>query len=226
MRLRKLALVLLALAMVAVISACGSLGQSSSGDSGNGDQAQKEQPEEQQPEQEVNQEQTQQVAPQQGPQEDAGETANALEPPEDTTLKLTVPKMAEIQDDEIPTGLGNQEPLFRDYAAVHLQYTGWPWEEEANVYIAGHLMGYENTPSYRAFYDLDDLKRGDEIYITDAEGRQYTYEVFNKFVVEPTNLAVLAPIEGKNIVTLQTCTPPDYTDRFLVRGKLVDVKEA
>ena len=221
MRLRKLALVLLALAMVAVISACGSLGQSSSGDSGNEDQAKNEQPE-----QEANQEQTQQIAPQQGSQEDSGETANALEPPQDTTMKLTVPKMAEIDNDEIPTGLGNEEPLFRDYAGVHLQYTGWPWEEEANVYIAGHLMGYENTASYRAFYDLDDLKRGDEIYITDAEGRQYTYQVFNKFVVQPTNLAVLAPLEGKNIVTLQTCTPPDYTDRLIVRGKLMDVKEA
>jgi len=141
-------------------------------------------------------------------------------------MKLTVPKMAEIEDDEIPTGLGNEEPLFRDYAAVHLKYTGWPWEEEANVYIAGHLMGYENTPSYRAFYDLDDLKRGDEIYITDAEGRQYTYEVFNKFIVQPTNLSVLAPVEGRNIVTLQTCTPPDYAERLIVRAELKDVKQA
>jgi sortase A len=220
MRLRKLALVLLALAMVAVISACGSLGQSS-GDSGNENQANKEQPEQQ-----ASKEQTQQIAPQQGAQEDSGETANALEPPQDETMRLTVPKMAEIEDDEIPTGLGNQEPLFRDYAAVHLKYTGWPWEEEANVYIAGHLMGYENTPSYRAFYDLDDLKRGDEIYITDADGRKYTYEVFNKFVVQPTNLAVLAPVEGRNIVTLQTCTPPDYSDRLIVRGELKDVTEA
>ena len=225
MRLRKLALVLLTLAMVAVISACGSLGQSSSSDSGSENQANKEQPEEQ-AKQEANQEQTQQIAPQKGSQEDSGETANALEPPQDETMKLTVPKMAEIEDDEIPTGLGNQEPLFRDYAAVHLKCTGWPWEEEANVYIAGHLMGYENTPSYRAFYDLDDLKRGDEIYITDSDGRKYTYEVFNKFVVQPTNLAVLAPVEGRNIVTLQTCTPPDYTDRLIVRGKLTDVTEA
>lgn len=225
MRLRKLALVLLALAMVAAVSACGSLGQSSSGDSGNEEQAKKEQPEEQ-PKQEANQEKTQQIAPQQGSQEEASETVNALDPPQDTTMRLTVPKMAEIEDDEIPTGLGNEEPLFRDYAAVHLKYTGFPWEENSNVYIAGHLMGYDNTPSYRAFYDLDDLKRGDEIYITDADGRQYTYEVFNKFVVQPTNLAVLAPVEGRNIVTLQTCTPPDYTERLIVRGELKDVKEA
>ena len=224
MRLRKLVLVLAVLTMLAVVSACGSLGQSSSGDSGNGGQADKEQQE--QPKEEAQQEQTQQVAPQQGSQEDTGETANALEPPKDETMRLTVPKMAEIDNDEIPTGLGNEEPLFRDYAAVHLKYTGFPWEKDPNVYIAGHLMGYENTPSYRAFYDLDDLKKGDELYITDSDGRQYTYEVFNKFVVQPTNLAVLAPVEGRNIVTLQTCTPPDYTERLIVRAELKDVKQA
>ena len=226
MRLRKLVLILAALAMVAVLSACGSLGQSSSGDSGDEDKVNKEQPEEH-PEQEANQEQTKQIAPQKGSQEEASETENALEPPSDKTfMKLTVPKMAQIEDDEIPTGLGNEEPLFRDYAAVHLKYTGFPWEEDPNVCIAGHLMGYENTPSYRAFYDLDNLKRGDEIYITDSDGRQYTYEVFNKFTVDPTNLAVLAPVEGRNIVTLQTCTPPDYTQRLLVRAELKDVKQA
>jgi sortase A len=39
-------------------------------------------------------------------------------------------------------------------------------------------------------------------------------------------LSVLAPVEGKNIVTLQTCTLPDYTNRLLVRAELEDIKEA
>jgi sortase A len=25
----------------------------------------------------------------------------------------------------------------------HIKHTGFPWEEEANVYIAGHRLGYE-----------------------------------------------------------------------------------
>jgi sortase A len=41
-------------------------------------------------------------------------------------------------------------------------------------------------------------------------------------VTTPDNLSVLSPVEGKNIVTLQTCTLPDYTNRLLVRGELVD----
>jgi sortase (surface protein transpeptidase) len=32
-------------------------------------------------------------------------------------------------------------------------------------------------------------------------------------------------VEGKNIVTLQSCTLPDYTNRLLVRGELRDVSE-
>jgi sortase A len=42
--------------------------------------------------------------------------------------------------------------------------------------------------------------------------------------VEPTNLSVLRPIKGKNIVSLQTCTLPDYTNRIIYRAVLKDVK--
>jgi sortase A len=103
--------------------------------------------------------------------------------------------------------------------------TGFPWEEEANVYIAGHRLGFEGTDSHLAFWDLNELEEGDEIYITDSEGRKYTYVVFKKVVATPENLGVLAPIEGKNIVTLQTCTLPDYVNRLLVRGGLKDISE-
>jgi sortase A len=37
---------------------------------------------------------------------------------------------------------------------------------------------------------------------------------------------VLAPVDGKNIVTLQTCTLPDYTSRLLVRGELQGITES
>jgi hypothetical protein len=33
-------------------------------------------------------------------------------------------------------------------------------------------------------------------------------------------------VDGKNIVTLQTCTLPDYVNRLLVRGELKEIKEA
>jgi hypothetical protein len=35
----------------------------------------------------------------------------------------------------------------------------------------------------------------------------------------------LEPVEGDNIVTLQTCTLPDFEDYLLVQGELKDVSE-
>ena len=216
MRLKNLILIFAALATVMVLAACGSSGQSG-GEEGSQDQAQQEQQKETPDEQ---------VAPQQGAQEDSGDEQASVEPPSNDMMKLTVPKMEQIKDDEIPTGLGTDETLFHDYAGVHIKHTGYPWEEEANVYIAGHRLGYEGTNSHLAFWDLNKLEEGDEFYITDSEGRQYTYVVFRKYVTTPANLRVLNPVEGKNIVTLQTCTLPDYTNRLLIRAELEEIKEA
>jgi sortase A len=148
-----------------------------------------------------------------------------ITPPKNKTLRLTIPQMKRIKNDEIPTGFGTNEALFHDYAGVHLKRTGWPWEKEANVYIAGHRLGYKNTDSWLAFWDLNKLEKGDEFYIKDSEGRKYSYEVFRKFLVTPNTLSVLNPVEGKNIVTLQTCTLPDYKNRLLVRGELKSTSE-
>ena len=216
MRLKNLILIFAALATVVVLAACGSSGQSGD-EQGSQDQAQQEQQKETPDEQ---------VAPQQGAQEDSGDGQASVEPPSNDMMKLTVPKMEQIKDDEIPTGLGTDETLFHDYAGVHIKHTGYPWEEEANVYIAGHRLGFEGTNSHLAFMDLNKLEEGDEFYITDSEGRQYTYVVFKKFVTTPDNLSVLGPVEGKNIVTLQTCTLPDYTNRLLIRAELEEIKEA
>ncbi len=213
MRSKNLILILAALATVFVLSACAALEQSSGNQGEQQQQAQETPPEEQ-------------VAPDQGAEDSGEQAAAAVEPPSNDMMKLTVPKMERLENDEIPTGLGTDETLFHDYAGVHIKHTGYPWEEEANVYIAGHRLGYENTNSYLAFWDLNKLENGDEFYITDSEGRKYTYVVFKKFVATPDNLSVLNPVEGKNIVTLQTCTLPDYTNRLLVRGELKDIQES
>jgi sortase A len=216
MRLKNLILIVAVLATVVVLAGCGSAGQSGSDQQGD-----------QQKEQKAQQQKTpdKQVAPEQGMQ-DSGDKQAAVDPPPNDMMKLTVPKMEMIKDDEIPTGLGTDETLFHDYAGVHIEHTGFPWDKEANVYIAGHRLGFPNTNSHLAFWDLNKLEEGDEFYITDTEGRKYTYKVFNKFIATPGNLSVLAPVDGKNIVTLQTCTLPDYTNRLLVRGELQGISES
>ena len=211
MRLKNLTFLLVALVTVVLLTACGFSGQPA-GDQGDQVKAPQQTPDKQ-------------VAPKKGPQDSDGGVA-AVKPPSNDMMKLTIPKMRRIKNDEIPTGLGTDETLFHDYAAVHLKATGYPWEKEANVYIAGHRLGFPGTNSYLAFWDLNKLEEGDKFYITDSEGRKYTYEVYKKLVATPDNLSVLNPIKGKNIVTLQTCTLPDYTTRLLVRGELKKIKEA
>jgi sortase A len=237
MRLRNLVLMLAALSLVVTLAACSSSGQSSDeggkDQAGKDEQAQKQKPPEkaaggkkepsrEEPPKMTKEAKGKQVAPTKG--KGQRKVANRLEPPKDKTLKLTIPEMKQIEDDTIPTGKGTNEALFRDHAAVHLRDTGFPWQRTANVYIAGHRIGFPGTDSNLAFYDLEDLKEGDKVYLEDAEGREYTYEVFGKLVVEPANLSVLKPIKGKNIVSLQTCTLPDYTNRVIYRAVLRDVK--
>jgi sortase A len=227
MRLSNVVLILAALTVVLMLAACSSSGQASDG-GGKDQQAQKQKPPEKategkkEPPKMTEEAKGKQIAPTKGKAQ--RQVANSLEPPKNRTLKLTIPAMKQIDDDTIPTGKGTNEALFHDHAAVHLRGTGFPWQRTANVYIAGHRIGFPGTDSNLAFYDLEDLKKGDKVYLEDAEGRKYTYKVFAKLVVEPANLSVLKPIKGKNIVSLQTCTLPDYTNRVIYRAVLKDVK--
>ena len=143
--------------------------------------------------------------------------------PEDKTLTVTIPDMARVKDAAVPDAAGNDEEALRNNAATHLKGTGFPWQEEANVYLAGHRLGYPGTDSFLAFFDLNKLEKGNEVFVTDADGKRYTYRVTREFIVEPTDLSVTEPVPGKNVLTLQTCTLPDYSKRLIVRAELVDV---
>ena len=144
-----------------------------------------------------------------------------VEIPQDKRLKITVPKMSRIRDDVIPYATGTDELAFKNHAAVHLRGTGFPWSREANVYIAGHRLGYVGTPSWLAFWDLNAVDVGDRIFVTDALGRKYEYKVFKDFVVDPTDVFVTRPMEGRNVLTLQTCTLPDYSRRLIIQAEKV-----
>jgi len=145
------------------------------------------------------------------------------EAPKDEALKLTVPDMKRVENlpvyDVAPAGY---EKALHDGAA-HVKGTGMPWQRQANVYIAGHRIGFPGTKSHLVFWDLDKLENGDEVILTDANGTRYTYEVFKKFVISPDDVSVLRPVKGKNIVSLQTCTLPDYQERLVVQAELEDV---
>jgi sortase A len=145
--------------------------------------------------------------------------------PQSKALRLTVPDMRRVENlpvyDAAPRGY---EVALRR-SSVHVRGTGWPWQEGANVYIAGHRLGYPGTRSWLVFRDLDKLKSGDEVILTDTNGTRYTYEVFKEFTFGPYDERVLEPVEGRSVVTLQSCTLPNYARRIAVQAELVDVTE-
>lgn len=141
--------------------------------------------------------------------------------PKNKMLRMTIPKMAQIRNDTVPYAESDDEKAFHDHAAVHLRGTGSPWDRQANVYIAGHRLGFPGTNSWLAFWDLNVLGKGDKIFITDSRGKRYVYKVFRVFIVQPTRVSVTRPIKGKNILSLQTCTLPDYSKRLIVQAEKV-----
>ena len=138
--------------------------------------------------------------------------------PDDKTLYLTVPELG-LKGVTAYNSV-SEEKLKK--STVHIPATGFPWQKGANTYIAGHRLGYEGTNSYLVFYYLDQLSEGDEILLEDSAGTTYTYRVTDQKVVVPDNVEVMEPVEGKSLVSLQTCTLPDYKKRLIVQGELVD----
>ena len=148
------------------------------------------------------------------------EAKAAAAAPKSEKLKLTIPRLWRVRDIPVYNGApGDKGKLAA--GVLHLEDTGFPWEKEANVYIAGHRLGYPRTKSWLVFWNLNMLRRGDRVILEDAKGRRYVYRVFDKLVVGPNDASVKKPIKGKNIVTLQTCTLPNYKQRLIVQAALL-----
>lgn len=145
--------------------------------------------------------------------------------PTDNTMSLTVPKMERVEGVPVYTGPADDEDKL-GAGTVHLDSTGYPWEAGSNVYIAGHRLGYPNTESFLVFYDLNKLENGDEVVLKDSVGTEYTYRVFNRIVANPNDIQIADPVPGKSIVSLQTCTLPDYAKRLVVQAEYVTSKAA
>ncbi len=111
-----------------------------------------------------------------------------------------------------------------DDGVIHLPDTSLPWDGggDRNVYLVGHRLGYPGTGSHRIFYRLDELRAGDEIVIKDRLGRRYEYRVTGSLVVGPRDSWVKDPVPGRDVLSLQTCTPiPTFERRLIVRANRV-----
>ena len=137
-------------------------------------------------------------------------------PRRDSALTLTVEAMGLHG---VPV-ISSKSPQALDNGVIHHPQTPLPWDERSqkNVYLAGHRLGYPGTGSRLVFYNLDKMKKGDTVVLRDGRGDPYEYRVSEVFVVEPNADWVVDPVRGRDMVTLQSCTMPDFRNRIIVRA--------
>ena len=135
-----------------------------------------------------------------------------------STMKITVPRLG-LEDVAVPTGTRQAE--LDKQGILHLRGTGLPWMAGSNTFITGHALGFPWTRVPYAFYKLDKMRPGDEIFVKDEDGNRYTFTVYDTMTVEPGDYWVTYPVEGKTVISLQSCTPiPTFEHRLIVRGEL------
>jgi sortase A len=111
-----------------------------------------------------------------------------------------------------------------DQGVIHLPGTSYPWSDtsERNVYLAGHRLGWPGTGSHLVFYRLNQLRGGERVTLRGPQGGRYHYRVIESFVVGAEDDWVTGRVRGRDLLTLQTCTPiPTFEKRLIVRAERI-----
>ncbi len=99
---------------------------------------------------------------------------------------------------------------------VHYSSTPEPGQI-GNVVIVGHSSNnILNSGKYKfAFVLLKRLEAGDTFFVQ-KDGVRYTYKIYEKKIVPPTDISVLGPASKANTITLITCDPPGTSINRLI----------
>lgn len=124
---------------------------------------------------------------------------------------VTIPKI-DITMPIYHDGMGDRN------GAIHLQNTSLPiGSASSHAVISAHT----GLHSERQFTDLDQMVLGDTFYLY-VLGQRLAYRTEQIKVVELDDVSDLTVIQGKDYVTLLTCTPYGINShRLLVRGERV-----
>ena len=127
---------------------------------------------------------------------------------------ISIPKI----DVKIPIYHGTSSEILQK-GVGHLEGSSLPIGGESTHAI---LSAHRGLPSSRLFTDLDQLKEGDIFYIYILDG-VLAYKVNQVLITEPSETEALEIVDGKDYVTLVTCTPYAInTHRLLVRGERIE----
>ncbi len=114
------------------------------------------------------------------------------------------------------------DPEVLGKGAGHVEGTSLPvGGESTHSVIAAH----RGLPQAKLFTDLDRMKTGDLFYVH-VLNRTLAYRVEQIITVDPDDIDALKIEEGRDLLTLLTCTPYGVnTKRLLVRGERVPYEE-
>ena len=119
---------------------------------------------------------------------------------------------------ELPIYHGTSSSIL-NVAVGHLEGTSLPIGGENTHSV---LAAHRGLPSKELFTNITKLELGD-IFTINVLDRTLTYQVDHIVVVHPTDTTYLQIEEGKDYVTLLTCTPYGLNfHRLLVRGTRID----
>lgn len=122
----------------------------------------------------------------------------------------------------LPIYHGTDEAVLQ-VAAGHLEWTSLPVGGESTHSV---ISGHRGLPSAELLTHIDKLDIGDKFYIHVLD-EVLEYRVNHIAVVEPDDTSLLRITEGKDYVTLVTCTPYGINShRLLVRGERVENSSA
>ena len=102
-------------------------------------------------------------------------------------------------------------------AAVGHMLEGVDAGQEGNCILAAHRGGYYGT----FFKNINRLKNGAEIYITDLDNNKYTYQVYEQKWIDDHDWDELEAEPGEKILTLLSCEEHG-TLRIIVKARIVE----
>lgn len=128
---------------------------------------------------------------------------------------------------EIPK-IGVSEPIYH-YSTDDVLVHGIGHIHGSSLPVGGDstytiLTGHRGLPNQKFFSDLDQMVVGDKFYIH-VLNETLAYKVYDIKIIEPHDVEFLRIQDGKDLVTLVTCTPYGVnTHRLLVMGERIELE--
>lgn len=137
----------------------------------------------------------------------SAQTGNQAAPKEGSAIgELSIPKI----DLRVAMAEGAGQEDLR-YAVGHLPQSGRLGKMNENFVVLGH----RSYTSGKFFNRLNEVEKGDEILLRNAEGA-WKYVVTEKRIISPDQVEVTKPVSGRSMVTLITCHPMYSSKQRLV----------